>query len=154
MTAPTLADKRDALLAAWLEKRQYVTPTRFREVVRGHERRVCAHVWGILRGIEQRYGRSLATGKARADARKAARRWAALEAWALDETSGPALPELDGYDPTAGNTLPFEDFAGDCPPDDPDYPWGSWLDPAVHELDQRIDETPLGTELRAAGWNV
>lgn len=154
MSAPTLADKRDALLSAWFAKRQYVTPTRFREVVRGHERRVCAHVWGGLRRRWQWYEQNLATGEARADARKAARRWAAFEAWALDETSGPALPELDGYDPTAGNTLPLEMFAGDVPPDDPDYPWGSWLDPAVHELDRLLAETTLGAELRKRGWAV
>jgi hypothetical protein len=151
--APTLDDQREALLSAWLEVRLHVTPTRFRDAVRGQERRVCAEAWGKLRRIYERYARTLATDEARRDAAKDARRWAALEAWALDEREGTALPELAGYDPTRGRKLSWEAFAGKAsvPRDDPDYPWGSWLDPDVLEHERRLSGE-LGDKLRAAGW--
>lgn len=152
MKPPTLAEQREALVHAWLGVRQRITPTQFRERIRGNERRVCAHVWAELRRIWEDYARTLATADARADAAKAARRWAALEAWARDESAGPALPELAEHDPTRGNTIPFEQFAGQPPPDDPDYPWGEWIDPDVKELDRLLEETDLGDKLRAAGW--
>jgi hypothetical protein len=149
---PSDSEIRSGLVDVWLGLRLYITPTRFRAALSGNEKALLAQQWGTLRAIWEEYERTALSESHAKECRTKSRRWAALEAWARDSmTTFPA--SLKAFDPTRGNTLSWEEFAAKdgVPPDDPDYPWGRWLDPAVLEL---FGNEALNSKLRAAGWQL
>lgn len=55
---PTIEELRSAITDAWLEVRHRVSPKRFRETIRGHEKDCADHTWRNLEAIWRQYAQS------------------------------------------------------------------------------------------------
>lgn len=129
---PTLEELRSAITDAWLEVRHHVSPRRFQETIRGHEKDCTDHTWKKLEGIWRQYAQSdrdfvahlrerpevygastpemIARFEALATEHdRAANRWAGLREWIRQNE----LPTefLSSDIPTPGSALPLDEHA-------------------------------------------